>query len=122
MIELSFAAALQASSAVTAITGPRIYPLVLPNDVTLPAIHYSFVGGSASPTLTTTGTQKYRVEVNCWGATYSDAVMLRAAVIKALNGYLDGTMSIQFLMPRDLFDHELLQYRAAAEFYIHFTP
>jgi hypothetical protein len=117
MIELTIPALLQASAAVTAFTGTRIYPLVLPDDATLPAIHYAVIGGSASPTYTSVGSQKFRIELNCWASTYADAVRLRAAVITTLSGYYDGTTSIQFLSPQDLFDHELLQFRAIAEFY-----
>ena len=122
MIEQAFYTILSTSTAITALVASRIYPIVISENSHLPAIDYSFVGGSASPTLTTTGTQKYRLEVNCWGSTYADAVTLRNAVIGTLNGYLSPTMSIQFLMPRDLFDDTLLQYRAIAEFYIYFTP
>jgi hypothetical protein len=121
MIELLFAALLQSSAPVAALCGKRIYPLLIPQDSPMPAVDYSFVGGSATATLTTTGVQRYRVEVNCWGTTYSDAVTLRAAVIAALNGYLDTNMSIQLIQPRDFFDHELLQYRAMVEFYVYFT-
>jgi Protein of unknown function (DUF3168) len=118
VIEQLFAAVLQAQSDITAITGPRIYPLVLPTNPTLPAIDYSFVGGSSSPTLTTKGYKRYRVEINCWGDTYADAVTLRSAVKDNLDGYHDGNMSIQLISPRDFFEDLLLQYRAMAEFYI----
>ena len=64
------------------------------------------------------GAQRYRAEVNCWGATYGDAVSLRNAVVKALSGYTSGTTSISYLMPQDFFDEELRQYRAMAEFYV----
>jgi hypothetical protein len=64
------------------------------------------------------GVQRYRVEVNCWGDTYDDAVSLRYAVVKALSGYTSGNSSIQYLMPQDDFDNDLLQYRATAEFYV----
>ena len=128
MIEQSFYSVLMASTAVTALTGYRIYPLVVPeidSDIPLssqlPAIDYAIIGGSAYATLTTTGWQKYRVEVNCWGSTYSTAVTLRDAVIANLNGYLDTQMSIQLIQPQDFFDHDLLQYRAMVEFYVYFT-
>ncbi len=118
MIELDFATVLSAPAAITAICGTRIYPLVLPTDPILPAIDYSFVGGSATSTFDTTGSKKYRVEVNCWGDTYSDAVTLRAAVTAALNGYLDANLKILLIQPRDFFDRELEQYRAMVEFYL----
>ena len=119
MVEQTLFTALTSSSAVTAICGTRIYPLLLPTEPTLPAIDYKFVGGANQPTMDTTGVQRYRVEINCWGATYAQAVTLRHAVIKALSGYQSDNTSIQFLMPQDIFEPDLLQYRAVAEFYVY---
>jgi hypothetical protein len=121
MIESAFYSVLANCPAITALAGSRIYPLVIPEDSTLPAIDYGIIGGSSTPTFTTPGTSRYRVEINCWGHTYGDAVTLRGAVITNLSGYLDVNMSIQLIQPQDFFDHELLQYRAMAEFYIYFT-
>jgi hypothetical protein len=118
MIETVFRSALTSATSVTAIVGTRIYPLVLPTDPTLPAIEFTFVAGLNIPTMDSMGVQKYRVEVNCWGDTYDDAVSLRYAVVKALSGYTSGNSSIQYLMPQDDFDDDLLQYRATAEFYV----
>ena len=117
MIETYLFSLLSSSAGITAITGPRIYPLLLPTDVAMPAIHYSFVGTSSKSTADTTGSQRYRVEVNSWGKTYLDAVTLRSAVIGALHTYNDGYVNIQLLSEQDLFDHELEEYRAIAEFY-----
>ena len=118
MIETVFRSALTSATSVTAIVVTRIYPLVLPTDPTLPCCDYTFVGGSNTPTMSDMGVQRYRVEVNCWGDTYDDAVSLRYAVVKALSGYTSGNSSIQYLMPQDDFDNDLLQYRATAEFYV----
>jgi hypothetical protein len=118
MIETALFTALSTASTVIALCGTRIYPLVLPKDPTLPAIDYKFVTGNNTPTMNTNGVQRYRVEVNCWGDTYLDAVSLRNAVVKALSGYRAGTMTVEYLMPQDFFDDELLQYRAMAEFYV----
>jgi hypothetical protein len=128
MIESAFYSALSSAPAVAALVttpanGPapaalRIYPLLVPTDSQLPAIDYSFIGGSAQGSFDTRGIAKLRVECNCWGETYSDAVTLRAAVVEALGTYNDGTISIRYLMPHDFFDDVLLQYRACAEFYV----
>ena len=118
MVETDFRFALSSASAVTAICGTRIYPVALPKDPTLPAIDYKFVTGSNTPTFDSMGAQRYRVEVNCWGDTYLDAIGLRYAVVKALSGYTSGALSIQFLMPQDFFAEDLLQFRAMAEFYL----
>jgi hypothetical protein len=119
MVETDFYTILSSPAPVQAICASRIYPLVLPEKAVLPAIHYAFVGGSSASTFDTRGSQKYRVEVSCWGGTYGDAVTLRAAVTTALDGYNSGRIKINFLQPTDFFDHDLLQYRAMAEFYLY---
>jgi hypothetical protein len=97
---------------------PRAYPLVIPEGATLPAATYSFVGGTANPTLNTSGLTRYRVEVSCYGQTYSDAVTLRSTVKTALNGYTDPNMTIEWVRSTDFFEHELLQFRCLSEFYV----
>ncbi len=119
MIESLIRSLLLASVSVSALVGTRIYPLVLPKDCPLPATDYRLVGGSASPTFDTTGPQRRRLEVNCWSDVYGDAVTLRKAVVDSLNGFRQGSITIQFLQLQDFFDDELLQYRATVEFYIY---
>jgi hypothetical protein len=119
MVETILYIALTSSETISAICAGRIYPLLLPTDPTLPALDYKFVGGSNTPTMDSMGVQRYRIEVNCWGSTYNDAISLRYAVVKALSGYTSGNTSIQYLMPQDFFADDLLQYRAVAEFYLY---
>jgi hypothetical protein len=118
MIETQIYALLAGSTALTAQCASRIYPLVLPDDSPLPAISYSFVGGSNRSTQDTRGNQKYRLEVNCWSDKYLDAVTLRAAVIDTLDGYSKDGVFISYLQNIDLFEHGLLNYRALCEFYV----
>ncbi len=118
MIEQQLFSILSSALPITTICDSRIYPLVLPTDPTLPAITYSLVGGSSRSTQDTQGNQRYRIEVNCWGNTYGDAVTLRYAVISALGQYSADGIFISLIQPTDFFDHDLLQYRAMAEFYV----
>jgi hypothetical protein len=124
MIELVFDGLLRGSPSTTALATGGIYPAALPKDATFPAIHYLFVGGSSKATQDTYGTQRYRVEVNAWGNSYSDAITLRHAIIAALSQYSANGIFISFIQPADFFDHELLEFRAMAEFYIssNFSP
>jgi hypothetical protein len=39
-------------------------------------------------------------------------------VIAAIGAYNSGGLTVRYLMPHDFFDHDLLQYRAVAEFYV----
>jgi hypothetical protein len=118
MIELIFDGLLRGSTSIAALATGGIYPAALPKDATFPAIHYLFVGGSSKATQDTFGTQRYLVEVNAWGDSYEDAVTLRHAIISALSQYSANGVFISYIQPTDLFDHDLLEFRAMAEFYV----
>lgn len=126
MIEAGLFSLLSNTPAIAALVGTRIYPVVLPTAPTLPALSYQIVGAMSKPTLNNSGFQRFRMQFDCWGQDYSDAVTLREALVKALNGYQgllsDGTMlqNAQFIQPIDFFEHEALQYRCAVEFYLYF--
>jgi hypothetical protein len=124
MVELIFDGILRASTDVTTLATGGIYPGRLPTDATFPAIHYLFVGGSSKATQDGPGNQQYRVEVNAWGDSYNDAVTLRFAIINALDQYNASGVFIRFMQPTDLFDHELMEFRAMTEFYVthNFNP
>jgi hypothetical protein len=126
MVELIFDGLLRGSEAITALAVGGIYPAVLPKDQTVfPAIHYLFVGGSSKATQDTYGTQRQRVEVNCWGKSYNDVVTLRHTVIAALAQYNDQGIFVSLIQTIDFpYDDELLEYRCVAEFYVfsNFTP
>jgi hypothetical protein len=121
MIETDLFTVLSTATAITALASTRVYPVALPTDPTLPAMTYMFVGGSGQPSFNTRGMQRARVEINSWGDTYSDAVTLREAVIQTLAGYSDENFSAMYMQSTDFFDHELLQYRAMAEFYVFYA-
>jgi hypothetical protein len=121
MIETQIFSILSNSPALIAQCASRIYPLVLPDDAVVPAISYSFVGGSSKSTQDTRGNQKYRLEVNAWASKYLDAINLRSAVIDTLDSYSDQGIYVTYLQPIDFFEHELLQYRSACEFYVFFN-
>jgi Protein of unknown function (DUF3168) len=125
MVELVLDGLLRGSQAVTALAVGGIYPAALPKDLTTwPAIHYLFVGGNSTATQDTYGTQRLRVEVNCWATSYAQAITLRHAVIAALAQYNQGGVYIKLLAPSDFFDHDLLEFRAMVEFYVfsNFNP
>jgi hypothetical protein len=121
MFETNLFSVLSAASGITAITGANIFPVELPKDPTLPALTYRTITSVASPTFTTSGLQRARVEIDCWGSRYLDAVNLRTAVIGALNGYVDANFTILLISFGDVFKNELLQYAATVEFYLFFT-
>lgn len=110
-----------------------VYPVVLPENETLPAITYQVVGGSADPTFETSGWQRMRVQVDVFGPYsrgrdgYRTASNLRLVMISALNGYAgtvaDGTQlqDVEFIQMIDGFQNDARQYRCGFEMYLHFT-
>jgi hypothetical protein len=118
VIEATINSILTTTAGITAIT-TSIFPVSLPQGTLPPAIwaDYKIVAGSNKPTFNTGGMFRTRIGIDCWATRYLDAANLRAAVITALHGYTDGSISILYLSAQDFFDDVLLQYRALAEFY-----
>ena len=84
---------LVSDAAVTALVGSRIYPLTLPQGVTLPAIRYQRITGNSDPHLGgTTGLAVATVQLDCVGTTYAGAEQVRDAVRESLEAY-QGTVS-----------------------------
>jgi len=116
---------LSQNTSIAALIGSRIYPVLLPEDPTLPAMTYHTIGGASMPTLSTSGQQRMRMEFDCWGATYDDAATLRVTLIAALNGYRgtlsDGTtvLDTQLVGPgTDFFEDAPRTFRCLCEFYV----
>ena len=82
-----FKAHLQADSAIVAFVGDRIFPLVVPQAGSIPALVYTLVDGQLSNSLDgfTSGMVNYAVQLDCWARTYEDAMNLSIAVRNRLN-------------------------------------
>jgi hypothetical protein len=118
---------LTANAGLSALIGTRVYPIMLPEAPTLPAIRFQYVGGSSEPTFDTSGMQKLRVQFDCMGADPDSADAVRTAMY-GLNGYSgllsDGTLLQNFdlLGPGiDFFDSDARQFRCMVEFYLWFN-
>jgi hypothetical protein len=126
MIETGLYALLSTEPSITALVGTRVYPLILPTDGTFPAITYQIVGGQSFPTLTTTGLQKIRLQVDCWATdAYLTAASVRVVVTKFLAGrscqFADGTRaSFQLIGPIDFYSSGDEAYRCGVEVYLHY--
>jgi len=86
-------ARLRVDAAVSALVGMRIYPAVLPQPPTFPAIAYTrisqreaFSADGAEGLLAT------RTQLDCYALTYDGARLLGDAVRAALNGYVGGVI------------------------------
>ena len=86
-------AKLLADSGVLALVATRVYPGVRPQAEPLPAIVYNMI--SANPSYSDDGEdgiEEARIQLDCWGVTYSSAKTVARAVKAALSAF-GGTVS-----------------------------
>lgn len=127
MLAAGLYALLAGETTITAIVGTRIEPVELTIGQTMPALVYKFVGGSSSPTFTTSGMQRVRVEFRCFGSSHLQADTLRETLRKFLNGFRgllgDGTrvQNVDLIQPLDDFEQYARQFCLGAEYYFYFV-
>lgn len=74
--------------AITAVIGDRAYPLEFPQNPEYPAIIWQVIGTPRRYTHSGhDGLLKARVQFDCFGETYDDAVAVRDALVGALHTY-----------------------------------
>lgn len=106
---------LSGSSAVSAVVSARIYPLVLPQDVTLPAITYVRIsGGQVNSMGGYSGLENPRMQIDVWGATYTAAKTLAALVHAAMSAAT--TFSALLISDMDLYEDDTKIYRVSMDF------
>jgi hypothetical protein len=105
-------------TAVAAVVGTRVYPLVLPQKAEIPAISYLRVDGVQDANLSgNSGMEAVRVQVDCWGRTYAQAKGLAADVADAMaSGF--GNECV-WLSDRDQYEDGAKVFRVILEFSIH---
>lgn len=99
---------------VSGLVAARIYPLLMPQGVTLPALSYQRVATAPHDDLE--GTQNHewvRVQIDVWDDDYPSAKTLAAAVHTALQV---TPVYAQLLMELDDYDSDLKLYRVILDF------
>jgi len=94
-IEKTIFSLLTNNETVNGLVGTRIYPGVIPQGKTVPAIVYEQTGGDRD--ITFGGTVGYvdgAFDITCWSSTYGGARALSDAVRKVLDGH-SGTTGTQ---------------------------
>jgi hypothetical protein len=92
MIRNSIRQYLLSKLAVTNIIGTRLYPVVLPQLESVPAIVYRRISGGHNHNIDkATGSAIPVFELDCWADTYAQAETLAEAVRGVMQGF-DGTM------------------------------
>lgn len=105
MLEAGLYAYLAADAGVSGLVGTRIYPLLLPQEPTLPALVYQRISTNPlghshdGPNHLT----RVRMQLRCHGATLLAAKTLADAVRDALDGYSGamGTVTVQSVFRED---------------------
>jgi hypothetical protein len=110
----------------TALAGTRLYPVLLPEEPTLPAATYQRI--STTREYTTTGPvalNRVRIQLDCWADTYAQVKQLQAAILAILEDrspYTSaGIDSITLITATDGYEQDARIYRVSMDFYIYAT-
>ena len=94
----------------------RVYPLLMPQNPTLPAIVYSRIAStpqnvlSAPPTL-----DQVRLQIDVWASTYKAAKTLAASVRNAME---TASFSATLQSDDDSYEPETGLYRVSSDYYV----
>ena len=125
-IEASIRQALLDDANISALVSSRIYPIILPQNPTIPAMTVRVenedlidIFGGQSELLRMT------LNVDCWQTTFTDADVLRTYVRNALNNYSGIVLGLEIHRIRyadrvDVFEEVVDAYRATAIFDVWF--
>ena len=114
---------LSSDAAVSALVSGRIYPRKLPQTPTYPSITYSLI--SRVPTESNTDIFEYRVQFDCWGATYAASQDLADKLLISLRHYRASSGTDRILQTydanqRDDDDDDLEVFRQIVDIFVLF--
>lgn len=90
-IEAALFELLTEDAGVAGLVGSRVYPVVLPQNPTLPAVVYQELRTAAlSATGGDTGRRESRMQVSYWAESYAGVKAGKAALVALLSGYRGG--------------------------------
>jgi hypothetical protein len=126
-IESELFSRLTGFAGLAALIGDRVYPVKLPQNVTLPAITYLKVSAiRASNFGVDTGDVRYRIQINCWSDKKPGEALgsntVAAQVKAALKRYRGGNFQESFLENEidDDYDDDAENFRVIMDFIIWF--
>ena len=115
MLEESICTKLLASTAVTALTSTRLYPIFLPQNTTYPAQTYQRI--STMPINTISGysyLENARIQIDSWATSYSAVKTLARATLKAMDASTSYKAVLE--MEQDTFEPEVELYRVIQDY------
>ena len=99
------------------LVGNRCYPLVMPQNPTLPAIVYQRIASAPSNTLATPPTiDQVRLQIDSYAATYSEA---KSTALSVRNAMESATFKATLQSDDDSYEPETRLYRVSMDFYVY---
>jgi len=114
--------AILASAPVTALVGTRVYPMMLPQGPTFPAVVYQRISTVPDMLVDGPGFAPIRMQLSMWATTFDGARTLADAVVTALHGYHGGELRLSRLINLlDDYEPDTKLFRVIADFRVHHT-
>jgi hypothetical protein len=104
----------------------RVYPVILPEDPTLPAVSFQRISTTRQYATTgPVGLNRVRLQFDCWSRAYAEVKRLQAALMAAFedrSSYAGTSIdSSQLITASDGFEQAARIYRVSLDFYIYVT-
>lgn len=119
MMEDDLFAALSANTALAAIVATRIYPIILKEGSTFPALTYQRISSPAEHSLQgRSGLSTVRLQITCWADSFSAVASLKAAVREAIHSIHSAAIQHvgRLLDERQTFEQDPKLYRVDLDF------
>ena len=108
------------STALTAIVGNKVFPMVMPQGTLLPAVSFQKISGVPANCLYgPTGLEEITVQIDAWAMSLS-VVKNMAKAIRAVMPTTGVTWGARLTMDEDLFDAEAKVYRICMSYDVWF--
>lgn len=115
MIEDAMYAHLSTSTALTALVSIRIYPVMMPEDPTLPAVTFQRISNNPQWSMSgPCGMDNPTVQVDCWATSYAGAKAL-GDTLRAAMASAASYKSVQ-VADQDIYEADTEIYRASMDF------
>lgn len=121
----TFRSFLLGDATIAGLVGDRIYPTVLPQNATLPAIVYFRNGGRTEhrPIVQTTGrTRNFTVQIQAIGRNYDEADSIEEAIYEKLTAESTTLKCRPLGETQDLYDEETKEFITASDYSCWYTP
>ncbi len=128
MIEYGLQQLITASSDFSAIAADRLYPVLLPEESSLPAATYQRISTRALYDLENrVDVTQIRIQFDTWAERYTDAKSLMEAINGVIDNFAgeladgDRVFGIQLYSSNDLYENDARLYRVSNDYLIQFS-